>query len=69
MGIRDAINVCEYKCPRCSWIALFYVGDDRAYLEEILKLRDGLTLYLPPIKQWMAEHEEIKKRLEIIGYV
>jgi len=69
MGIRDAVNIMEYKCPRCAWVAIFYVDSNKAYLKNVIGMRGGLTLYIPPIKRWEAEHEEIKKRLDAIGYI
>lgn len=66
---RNGLNVIEYKCPRCSLIEKFYVEDEREYLQEMLDMRDGRRLYLPPKEEWEAEHEEIKKRLKILGYM
>jgi len=69
LGLRRALNVIEYKCPRCSLVIQFYVEDDPEYLNKILEMRGGVTLYLPPKDEWAKEHEEIKKRLEILRYM
>jgi len=67
-GIEEGMNVMEYKCPRCASIRLFNVIEHQDYLYETLDKRGGETLYLPPKEVWEQENEEIKKRLEAIGY-
>jgi phage FluMu protein Com len=69
LAIRDAVNVVEYKCPRCSWVKRFYVDDDQKYLFDMLDERGGLSQFTPPVEEWEKESEEIKKRLEILGYL
>lgn len=69
LAIRDAVNVVEYKCPRCSWVQRFYVDDEPSYLFDMLDVRDGITQFNPPIDEWEKESEEIKKRLEVLGYM
>ena len=68
-GIKQAMNAIEYKCPRCSLTQRFLVEDDPHYLMDMLDLRGGIKAYIPPKEEWEAEHEEIKKRLEILGYM
>ena len=69
LAIRDAVNVVEYKCPRCSWVKRFYVDDEPQYLFDMLDVRDGITQFTPPIDVWKSESAEIKQRLEILGYL
>lgn len=69
LAIKDAVNVVEYKCPRCSFVKRFYVDDDYKYLCDMLEVRGGLTQFTPPVDEWEKESEEIKKRLEILGYI
>jgi phage FluMu protein Com len=68
-AIKQAVNVVEYKCPRCSLTQKFYVEDEPEYLLDILDLRGGIRLFIPPKEVWERESEEIKKRLELLGYM
>jgi len=68
-NIRRAVNVVEYKCPRCSLTQKFYVEDTPEYLYTMLDVRGGVRAFVPPVSEWKKEHEEIKKRLEILGYM
>jgi len=69
LAIRDAVNVVEYKCPRCSWVQRFYVDDEPQYFYDMLDVRGGITQFNPPVEEWKKESDEIKKRLEILGYL
>ena len=69
IAIRHALNVVEYKCPRCSLTQKFFVEDTPEYLREVLDMRDGVRLFIPPVDEWKSESEEIKQRLEILGYM
>jgi DNA-directed RNA polymerase subunit RPC12/RpoP len=69
LAIRDAVNVVEYKCPRCSLTVRFYIDDDPSYLCDMLDVRGGVTQFVPPVEEWEKESEEIRKRLEILGYM
>lgn len=64
----EPCNVFMFKCNQCSLADRFIVDDDKEYIEKILKLRDGVMLYVPPKEEWERD-EEIKKRLEILGYI
>ena len=77
-GMRNAVNLVEYKCPRCSLCDRFFVDKDiddgtpetfEGYLMDMLDVRDSVPYFMPPVEEWEKEHEEIKKRLEILGYV
>jgi len=68
--INEGVNNMAYKCPRCHLMYKFFIPDDTDYLmETIEKKRDGLGLYLPPKDVWEKENPEVKKRLEILGYM
>ena len=69
LAIKDAVNVVEYKCPRCSWVKRFYVDDEPQYLFDMLDVRGGITQFTPPIEEWKEESAEIKQRLEMLGYL
>ena len=68
-NIKDAVDVREYKCPRCSLTVKFFVEDDPHYLMDMLDIRGGVASFVPPKEEWEKESEEIKKRLEILGYM
>ena len=65
----DPCNIMVFKCEQCSLVDRFIVNDTAEYINEILKLRDGVTLYIPPREEWEAESEEIKQRLRDLGYI
>ena len=68
--INEGVNNMAYKCPRCHVMYKFFIPDDTAYLVRTIdKFRDGFGLYLPPKSEWEKENEEIKKRLETLGYM
>lgn len=45
--VEDPCNIMIFKCERCFLADKFIVDDTREYLEKILKLRDGVNLYIP----------------------
>jgi len=57
-----------YKCYVCGWLAYFAILVEKDYALKILKLRNGVSVYVPPRSEW-EEHEGIKKQLEALGYV
>lgn len=67
--VEDPCNIMAFKCERCSLMDRFIVDDDKEYIDKILKLRYGNTLYNPPKEVWEAESEEIKQRLADLGYI
>ena len=75
-GLGETTIDAGYKCPDCGLVARFNINktvtkrpDETEYIEEILKRRGGICLYLPPIDVWKSEAEDIKERLESMGYV
>lgn len=69
LAIKDAVNVVEFKCPRCSWVKRFYVDDSVDYLYDMLDVRGGISQFTPPIEEWKEESKEIAERLRILGYL
>ena len=45
--VEEPCNIMEFQCERCFLMDRFIVSDTREYLEKILKLRDGVNLYIP----------------------
>lgn len=62
-------NTVEYKCTLCGCVDVFDIMDDREYLQFILDKRNDVPLYYPPTKEWVGEDEEVRKKLESLGYV
>jgi hypothetical protein len=60
------------KCPDCDFFAVFGVPTDLEYAVKVMELRgDDLDFYVP-VENWMNSSEiddEVKKRLEALGYV
>ena len=65
----DPCNIMAFKCERCSLMDRFIVDDTAEYIDKILKLRHGVTLYVPSRKIWKESGEVIKQRLKDLGYM
>ena len=59
-------NYMCYKCPLCAWFIRFDVRDDKDYLKWVLGERGGEEKLIT-LEDW-DETEEIKERLESLGY-
>lgn len=46
-GMPQAGNIMIFKCEKCLLMDRFFINDTREYMQEILKLRGGESLYLP----------------------
>ena len=60
------LNYACYKCPICAWFIRFDVRDDVEYMKKVLDLRQGIDKLIT-LEDW-DETEEIKRRLENLGY-
>lgn len=65
------LNQLEYKCKKCEWTTKFLVEADSDYIDKIMTNREKAgyhrNLYYLPPDEW-SEDEEIKKKLESLGY-
>ena len=75
-AMQEPVVEAAYKCPDCGLLARFNISktvtgrdDEDEYIQELVKRRDGVCLYLPPVEEWKSEAADIKKRLESLGYV
>jgi hypothetical protein len=77
-GVTEATNQIAMKCYKCGWWTIFNVNheitgysekSELLYLKKILKLRKNKTHYLPTTDEWKDESEEVRRQLEVLGYV
>jgi len=64
-----ACNELAYKCPECGLVDRFIVPDSIDYIREMLKARNGVELYYPPVGTWRKISDKIRLQLESLGYV
>ena len=62
-------NYMCYKCPMCAWCIRFDVRGDKDYLKKVVdEYRGGERMLIPTVDDWSDDSDEIKKRLESLGY-
>lgn len=61
------VDDMRFKCKTCSYAPMFGVRVPKGEALQMISARNGSPLYVP-IDLWM-EDDELKKRLESVGYI
>lgn len=68
-GEGNAVNIASYKCQNCASVQRFFIIDERAYLESVVKdYRRGNQYFIPTKEEWSREDTEIARQLQVLGY-